>query len=167
MTKGYIIKNNDTILDIKTEHSGMRSYIFVPLSTEKYKAVIINEDNIKKEFNIEAPATKGISLSVGQSRGIIAYKLNKTDNVSLENKYLIIQTRGKLLLSREITEANMSGQFAASDFPEGVIHFLIADATTKNTIRERLILVQPQNKQNWDLTMSINKQSRRDSKEIT
>ena len=166
VAKGYILENNDTILDIKTEHSGMGSFSFVPLSTEKYKAVIITEDNIKKEFNIEAPAAKGISLSVGQSRGIIAYKLNKTDNVSLENKYLIIQTRGKLLLSREITEANMSGQFAASDFPEGVIHFLIADATTKTPISERLIFVQHQNKQNWDLTMSKNQQSRRGLNEI-
>ena len=34
VTKGYILENNDNILDIKTEHSGMGTFSLIPIFEE-------------------------------------------------------------------------------------------------------------------------------------
>ena len=165
---GYLIENSDTLQTITTEHDGMGIFSLYADKSSKYKVVMKNEKNIIREFSLPEIEEVGMNISIVQNRGMLFYKILKTENTPISDQlYLIIQTRGKLLLSSPLNETNMSGQYEINNFPEGIIHFLVVDGATKKPITERLSLVQHKDQHNWSMTMSVKEQRRRSQNKIT
>lgn len=165
---GYVIENNDTISDIMTEHDGMGVFSLFPSSENKYKVIMTTEDNIRREFSLPQVEKQGMNITIAQNRGLLLYNILTTEDTPVSDQlYLIIQTRGKMLLSMPLNSTNMRGQYSLKDFPEGIIHFLVADGRTKKPITERLTLVQNNDLHQWDISMTAKEQRRRSHNAIT
>ncbi len=144
---GKLYENNVPLLDFKSIHDGMGSFIFSPNSNRKYHIKIIDYESI--EYQLPEIQTKGISMQLlNNDKDFATFKVEKNYNTPKENVYLRVQSRGIVYsVAIGVLKDKLIIQIPVKDIPQG-----IAEATLFNSnvepIAERLIYINPQKKLN-------------------
>ena len=166
--EGNVFDGDENIATFTTSHDGMGAFSLLVDKDAKYEVEVTSKDGVTKRFAMPAVETKGAALSLAQRRDNIFYKINLgSETTSIDGLYLIIQARGKMLFATPLNEQILSGDLSSQSLPNGVVHFIVADAATKKPVTERLMFINNDPKTDVGFECSLNSFARRERVELT
>lgn len=131
----------DTITHFKSAYAGIGNFILPVSADEKYKAVVTTVDgNLKKEFELPAPETDKLSLSIVERKGVIHYTVLHAPERQLPNNlHLAVHVRGFLLFVQPVERGQ--GAISLKSIPEGILTLTLFDGNYVPH-SERLVFVR-------------------------
>lgn len=119
-------KKGDMISEFKSFNQGMGAFIMKPADGEKYKAVIITQEEKYTEVPLPEPLKSGFTLSVNNldSKEIIV-NIRSTENDQWVS--LIGQTRGRVYFNQSLLLENRSAEIKIprDRFPTGILQLTL------------------------------------------
>ncbi len=132
----------DTVALMNTEHDGMGVFVFTPAAGERYRAETVSGSGLIRSFALPEVKSKGFGLSVACRNGMIFYGIQTaSETVWPEALYLVAHTRGNIRILAPVSPAQVAGRIDASEFPEGIAHFLLV-GPDGHTLGERLVFIR-------------------------
>jgi TonB-dependent SusC/RagA subfamily outer membrane receptor len=119
-------KQGDVVSEFKSFNQGMGAFAFKPVAGEKYKAVIILQEEKHNEVPLPEPLKSGFTLSVNSldSKEIIV-NIRSTENDQWVS--LIGQTRGRVNFNQSLLLENRTAEIKISSdkFPTGILQLTL------------------------------------------
>lgn len=147
--KGEILNSsNEIVADFQSAYQGMGSFTLSPVAGQNYRARI-NLNSAKKDFNLPAINSSGISLRVdnlSNTDSIFLY-LRATADVIIDKTYkLIAHGRDGIYFGATFNmhDGYCNIRLAKSRFPSGIISFTVLDGITP--LCERRIFIDHHNR---------------------
>jgi len=128
--KGAVFNQmNEEVTLLESSHRGMGKLMINALPGDQFYAIVRNSSGKEKRFVLPAPEDSGIGLHLAYNRGKINILVANTTRLPADSLYLMIHSRGKVLVLSEIStyEALLSENL----LPEGIVSFSIIDASAK------------------------------------
>lgn len=138
-------KEGNKIVDFKSRHNGMGSFVFVPAENEQYTAKAVLAENWKKKVDLPKPVSTGVKLSANadEPEKIMLEISTNSDDIENNQEYNIAgQSGGENCFFRKIslTGNNTTIEVEKDSLPTGIIQFtLFNDAMIP--LCERLVFV--------------------------
>lgn len=156
----------DSITHFASEHNGMGIFNFLVNANEHYYAEVTSADGIKKQFELPAAQKEGFSISVSKLRENIRFMVQKTPSTPPPNRlFLLVHTRGRLLVLKELSIDVPYGKIEANMLGEGINHFLVVNETGA-PVCERLYFVRHSQHPSWTITPDKERYERREKATI-
>ncbi len=144
---GYITnQNKEKVAEFTTEHAGIGVFTLMPKKLEKYTATITLSNGETKTFSLPEAKQNGFALAINELDTTISLKITGSKEL-IDGRELnvIAQNNGVVYGSYKykLTNAAIITNISKKDFPSGIVHFTLFDATG-NPIAERLLFVNNQ-----------------------
>lgn len=133
---------NDTVAFLNNLKDGVGSFSFVPVTGEKYKALLQVADEEKKEFNLPAIQHAGILLSVADNSKGKIYLVQKTQDVLTKNEALLAGVMfDNIVFSQPVKFDNneSNGIIPLAKLPPGLLHLTVSDGDKVYATRQVII----------------------------
>ena len=128
-------KNDEELLEIKTQFNGMGKFMLNTIYDESYYAILKSDKGIEKRFELPKLQDEGVSLHLNFHRGKIYYSItNQLYDQSIP-LYLFVHSNGKPLVVSSVN--NLTGNIAGLGSEPGIHTFSIIDSLG-NVYCERL-----------------------------
>ncbi|MCO5936927.1 hypothetical protein NAF17_15395 [Mucilaginibacter sp. RB4R14] len=143
--KGYIVdQNNNRIIDFATEHAGMGSFAFQPVTGNKYTAVVNNSSGVESRYALPIPDSQGYLLAVNHI-GNDSVTIRITASPGLINGQeagIIAQQNGvvKYAAKVKMDKSVIVTQLPEARFNTGITQFTLF-SSTGTPLAERLIFI--------------------------
>jgi len=126
---------------IRTDYMGMGAFILFAEEGVTYHAVVKNDRQQTKQFELPAVQKKGYTLSVTSlsKDNIYVTVLKPATGERHETLYLLAHTRGKVYAVAQWDDGKLF-TLPKKQFPSGVLHLVLYDANL-STVSERLVFV--------------------------
>ena len=130
------------VTDIKSDFRGMGSFMSTPEEGKTYYAECTNGKGASKRFDLPVAIKNGYSLASNWLKGRLFVSVLKSDNKlpRQDTLYLLAHTRGVVYFADTWPYDEEYISFSVDDFPSGVLHLLLLDATMQ-PLSERLVFV--------------------------
>ncbi len=155
--------NSKTIIKaFRTFDFGLGNVSFILKEGVQYEAEI--ELNGKtKVFNIEQASSKGVQLSITNSKEKLILKAT-TNTSNLKNYFIIGHLRGKLFFNKEISTSENSINYSliTSELPSGIVHFTLFDPLGKPKAERLVFIDNPQKTSEAKIILSKTKFKKRE-----
>ncbi len=144
--EGKIIdsKGNE-IIDFKSQHNGMGSFVFIPEENKKYEAEVIFAGRISFKYDLPAVRETGVRMMVERSASD-AFTIEVAENsksMNANKKYMLVgQTNGNICYNREIKLNNGTGiaKLNMDSLETGITKFTLFDESLF-PLCERLVFI--------------------------
>lgn len=135
-------------------HHGMGRLLLNTTSGESYYALVKRENGLEKRFDLPPVCEEGIVLKVINTRESVQIAVLTTPTfIFPENLFLLLHSRGKLLIENPVTEELVSN-IITDRLPDGVLHAALVDKNGK-VYCERLLFINKE--KNPELLVSTEK----------
>ena len=128
-------RNDEEIIEIKTQFDGMGKFTLNALPGESYYAIIKSDKGIEKRFVLPTLENEGVSLRLSFHREKIFYSITNQLTNQAVPLYLLIHSNGTPFVVAPVN--NLIGQVSNSDTEAGIFAFSIVDSLG-NVYCERL-----------------------------
>lgn len=136
---GKIVDQNGTeVARFKSEHLGMGSFYLTPKVNHSYTAVL---DKFNQRILLPSALKKGMVMRVESiSDKSIRVNLKSSSNFPKEEKYIIAQSNGQIILANRIPaeEPEISIKIPRDELPTGIIQFTLF-SNKKEPLAERIL----------------------------
>lgn len=129
---------NEEVAEFKSFHKGMGKFSLNTDSVFNYYALVKTNNGIEKRFNLPLVQSEGLALKVANIRGRIFYEITNYTKKPIGEYYLIIHSRGNLLVTFRLLAT--VGQITMAQLPPGIVSFAIVDSMN-NIYSERLCFI--------------------------
>ena len=138
--KGKVFAGKDEeICELSTLIKGMGKFSIKTQPNERYYALVKRADGIEKRVELPKTQATGVAIQLGYNGGKILYKVSNYTQIPNESLYLLLHSRGKVLVVQPLRE--LEGQISESLLPAGIVSFSVIDSLG-NTYCERLSFVR-------------------------
>lgn len=138
--KGVVRDNsNNRIADISTTHLGMGEFSMTALSGVSYTAELTSADGRKVEAELPKAAAAGVALNVSVSGNVLVCRVLATPLYTLDDIYLGIHARGKILYWEKLNSAS-TVKLPLGNVPDGIVQCFLVDGQGR-MYSDRLLLV--------------------------
>lgn len=144
---GKLYANNVPIIDFRSTHAGMGSFMFKPNSNDLYHIELTDYKN--KKYPLSQIQTQGVILQLlSNNTDFATFKVEKTLHTSKENIYLRVQSRGIVYsVAMGTLDQILTVQIPLKDIPQGIAEVTLFSSNIE-PIAERLFYVNQQKKLN-------------------
>ncbi len=140
--KGTIFdSNNQEVGQLESTYNGMGSIYMVAKAGEQYYARVESEDGLTKEFQLPVVESIGTSIKVTRAEDKFLFQAYATDKSLLENSYIIIHSRGRIVAIKR-GDSSAASSIAKDDLYDGVSVISLVSADHE-VMAERLIFKSP------------------------
>lgn len=145
---GKLFENNIPIIDFKTMHDGMGSFLFIPNSNNKYH-IKLNEAQKDKTYYLSKIISSGKTLQLLDNTNThLIFKVSQTADFTNETVYLRLQIRGVVYsLAMGALNKELIVKIPLKDIPQGIAEVTLFDKNL-NPVAERLVYVNSDRKLN-------------------
>jgi hypothetical protein len=151
------VRDNDghtVVPSFRSLYKGMGNFALTPEPGKTYYAVIKNDNNQMKEFELPAAVKSAYALSVQGEGNKTRISVKHTPDVSANDSlFLIIHSRGIVeyaaLWNPSVPYLNLKKE----DFPSGILQILLLDKNG-NPLSERILFCMNKDQANVSLTMN-------------
>lgn len=152
----------DTLTSFATEHDGMGTLMLTPEAGQRYTAETRSEKGIVKRFPLPEARSDGLGLQMAFRNGAIFYNVQKAaETVWPDSLFLIAHLRGDIRMMLPLSPEKISGKLSGDAFPDGIVHFLLADENG-TPISERLLFVRHPDAVEWNVATDKPKYGKRE-----
>ena len=141
--EGAVYDNwGNEILQFKTDHSGMGSFMLFPEEGKSYYVACTNDSRQSKRFELPAALSTGYAISVNnlQKDRIHVSVLKTIPDNSRDTLYLLAHVRGTVCYVAQWDAGRDFISLPKNQFPSGVLHLILFDAKL-NPVSERLAFI--------------------------
>ncbi|WP_086031431.1 hypothetical protein [Tenacibaculum holothuriorum] len=159
---GILYENNNPILEFKSVHNGMGSFLFTPNSKNTYH--IILSKPYSKKYTFPKIQTNGTALQLLNKNKLYAtFKIIKANATTINNPvYLRVQSRGVVhSVAMTYLKKEKIIKIPIKNIPQGIVEVTLLDDYFR-PIAERLIYVNLHKKLNIKTTLNKKRFSKRD-----
>jgi len=160
---GVIVDNNNTeISKITIADLGLGVFTIKALPNKSYKA-IFDINGIKHSYTLPKALPKGHTLSVTNTKNHVILNTNSNTLKGLNNTYLVVHQRGKLLYSKYETEDKNTNtiKLPTEKLKDGVVHITLFNAEGKPVCERLAYVANPKNITNVKITTNTNIEKRK------
>jgi len=143
---GILYENNKPVLNFKSTHAGMGSFLYTPDVTKNYH-IALETPNQEKKHPLPKIEAKGKTLQLlGINPKTAVFKISQSEGFPTEKIYLRIQVRGVLYgLAMATLNKELQIRIPLKDLPQGIAEITLFDAALM-PVAERLVYVNPDEK---------------------
>lgn len=158
---GKLYENNSPLLDFKSVHAGMGSFVFLPNLENSYHIELDNYKNIKQELPKILTGSAVLQL-LSNNNGFAIFKVEKNSNTINENIYLRLQSRGVVYnVAMGTLKEKLIIKIPLKDIPQGIAEVTLFNENIE-PIAERLIYVNQQKKLNVNVELDKSEYQKRE-----
>lgn len=154
---GNLYENNKPLLDFKSTHAGMGSFVFTPDSDKKYH-ILLKSPASGQKFSLGEIYRSGKTLQLaGQTKETLIFKVSQSAALKEETVYLRLQVRGIVYsIAVGFLKKELIIKVPLKDIPQGIAEITLF---SENSIpeAERLVYVNPDQK--LDINVQLDKSS--------
>ena len=162
--KGKVIDSKKaTIVEFADLGLGMGVFSMLPISGEKYKAVVTFSNGQEKTFDLPAVVDQGINLIVGKQDETdvhVAIVTNENYFTTVQNQpfYILGQLNGHLVYGAQasLKNSSMSIKVPKANLPNGVLQLTLMNSSGK-PVSERLVFLT--NEELLDIKIKTDKET--------
>ncbi|MCP2028552.1 hypothetical protein L1276_003722 [Flavobacterium sp. HSC-32F16] len=156
---GKLYENNIAILDFKSAHAGMGSFLFKPKSNSKYHIELSNKIN----YPLPQIFPQGTILHLlSNDSNFAVFKVQNSDKTIKKNVFLRVQSRGTVYsVAIGILEDELTIKIPLKELPQGISEVTLFNENVE-PIAERLIYVNQQKKLNIEGVIDKNEYQKRE-----
>lgn len=156
---GKLYENNIAVLDFKSIHAGMGSFLFIPKPNVKYHIELSN----KTIYPLPQIFSRGTVLRlVSKDKSFAVFELQRTGATSKENVFLRLQSRGVVYsVAIGIIKDKLSIRIPLKDLPQGIVEVTLFNENIE-PLAERLLYVNQQNKLNIEALLDKSEYKKRE-----
>lgn len=137
---GKVYNQNDVeIGDFISINKGMGKFILQTAPDDKYYALVTNESNVTKRFDLPVTNSEGVGLKLNNVKGKVFFQVLNQSKNNLSSLFLMIHSRGVVFFLSPLHEDE--GFLSEKILPTGICSFSIID-TLGNTWCERLCFIR-------------------------
>ena len=143
---GVLYENDRPVLNFKSTHAGMGSFLYAPDVTKNYH-IELEAPNEEKQYALPKIEAKGKTLRLLEvTPKDVFFKIAQSKDLPVEKVYLRIQVRGVLYgLAMATLEEELQIKIPLEDLPQGIAEVTLFDETLV-PVAERLVYVKPHQK---------------------
>ncbi len=164
---GSIIDNdNNTITEFKTTNFGLGFFTLSPEPNKTYSAKL-EVNGVEYSYQLPIALNNGYTLGINNSGNNLFINLKSNTLTGLNNTYLVVHQRGKLVFSKYETQtkSSYSIKLPVKELKDGIANITLFDPTG-NPVSERMVFISnPNNKTTVEITK--NKETLNTRKPIT
>ncbi|MFG4002834.1 hypothetical protein [Flavobacterium aquidurense] len=140
---GKLFANNVPILDFKSMHAGMGSFMLKPNLNDIYHIELAHYKN--KKYPLSQIQTKGAILQLlSIDADFATFKIEKKLHTGKENIYLRVQSKGIVYsVAMGTLDQILTVQIPLKDIPQGIAEVTLFNSNIE-PIAERLVYINPQ-----------------------
>ncbi len=145
---GTLFENNTPLLNFKSTHAGMGSFVFTPDANKKYR-IQLTEPASKEQFLLAHIYQNGKVLQlVNNTKDAVTFKITQSAAMRADTIYLRLQVRGVVYsIARGILRNELTITIPLKDIPQGIAEITLFSGTTE-PVAERLVYVNQDQKLN-------------------
>ncbi|OXA86033.1 hypothetical protein SAMN06265346_104239 [Flavobacterium hercynium] len=153
---GSLYENNKPLLDLKSIHAGMGSFVFTPDADKKYHILLTSPASGGK-FSLGEIYRSGKTLQLaGQTKETLIFKVSQSAALKEETVYLRTQVRGIVYsIAVGLLKKELIIKVPLKDIPQGIAEVTLF---SENSVpeAERLVYVNPDQKLNINAQLDKN-----------
>jgi len=154
---GNLYENNKPLLDFKSIHAGMGSFVFTPDADKKYH-ILLKSPASGQKFSLGEIHRSGKTLQLaGQTKETLIFKVSQSAALKEETVYLRLQVRGIVYsIAVGLLKKELIIKVPLKDIPQGIAEVTLFN---ENSVpeAERLVYVNPDQK--LDINVQLDKSS--------
>lgn len=145
---GTLYENNNPLLDFKSSHAGMGSFIFTPDADKKYH-ILLTAPASTEQFLLGEIYRSGKTLQlIGQTKEVLIFKVSQSAALNKEKVYLRLQVRGIVYsIAVGLLKKELIIKIPLKDIPQGIAEITLFNENSISQA-ERLVYVNPDQKLN-------------------
>lgn len=145
---GNLYENNNLLLDFKSTHGGMGSFVFTPDADKKYHILLTSPASGKK-FSVGEIYRSGKTLQLaGQTKENLIFKVSQSAALNEETVYLRLQVRGIVYsIAVGLLKKELIIKVPLKDIPQGIAEITLFSENSV-PVAERLVYINPDQKLN-------------------
>lgn len=142
---GFVFRApGDTVASLRSEHDGMGQFMLNPSLGDRYYAEVVSAEGDTARFDLPSVKGEGYALSaaVSPDGDVIRFRADRAGaEAGSAPLYLVVHQGGRLRVLRRIPPQGYVGRIATDPFRDGIVHFLLTDASG-SPLSERLVFVR-------------------------
>lgn len=152
--KGTLFQDSTPLLEFKSTHAGMGSFIFTPVTSKKYM-IRLSEPAIDSAFALPEIFPSGMILQLaGRDKESLSFKVSQSPELKPEEVYLRVQCRGVVY---GLTTGNSNGELwikmPLAGIPQGIAEITLFNSNLL-PVAERLVYINQNLKLNISAELS-------------
>lgn len=159
---GTLYENDYPVLDFKSSHAGMGSFVFTPNADKKYH-MMLTAPAAAEQFSVGEIYRNGKTLQlIRQTNEALTFKVSQPANLNEQNIYLRLQLRGVVYsIAAGLLKKELIVKIPLKDIPQGIAEITLLNANSVPEA-ERLVYVNPDQKLNINVELDKNSYSTRE-----
>lgn len=143
---GTLYENDKPLLNFKSSHAGMGSFIFTPDANKKYH-IQLTEPASKEQFPLAQIYQSGKVLQLLRNNNeALTFKISQSAALNPETVYLRLQVRGQVYsIASGLLKKELLVKIPLKDVPQGIAEVTLFGASTE-PLAERLVYVNQEQK---------------------
>lgn len=143
---GTLFENDKPLLDFKSSHAGMGSFVFTPDADKKYH-IQLTKPALRQKFFLGEIYHSGKALQLlNSTKDTLTFKISQSATLKEETIYLRLQLRGlAYIIARGLLKEKLIIKIPLKDIPQGIAEVTLFDANAV-PIAERLVYVNHEQK---------------------
>jgi hypothetical protein len=152
--KGSLFEDNSPLLELKSIHSGMGSFIFTPDNNKKY-FIRLSEPAIDSIFPLPEIYSSGMTMQlIKRDKESLSFKVSQSPERNEEDIYLRVQCRGEVYgMTTARLNKDIMIKVPLSGLPQGIAEITLFNSSLE-PIAERLVYVNKDKKLNITTELS-------------
>lgn len=134
------IKNSsgESVADFHSTHLGMGSFAFMVTEGERYTAVVVSADSIRRTFMLPEVKSSGCAIALTQTTNKVMCRVLATPNINTDQLGIIIHNRGDICYVGDKASPVLLDK---SSMNNGISSISVVDKSSMRTISERTFFV--------------------------
>lgn len=156
---GKLYQDNTAVLDFKSLHAGMGSFLFKPKLNSKYHIELSN----KTKYALPEMLTRGTVLHLlSNDENFAVFNVQRSGNAIKENVFLRVQCRGIVYsVAIGVLEDQLTIKIPLKELPQGIAEVTLFNENIE-PIAERLLYVNTQKKLNIETVLDRSQYKKRE-----
>lgn len=162
---GNLYENNVPLLDFKSSHAGMGSFVFTPDATKKYY-IQLTAPASKEQFSLAKISQSGKALQlIEQTKEFLTFKVSQSEVLNEENISLRLQIRGMAYcIARGLLKNELIIKLPLKDIPQGIAEVTLYN---ENSVPEAERLVYVNQDQKLNIVAEVDKKNYATREKVT
>ncbi|AOW09091.1 hypothetical protein [Flavobacterium gilvum] len=159
---GILYENDNPVLNFKSSHAGMGSFVFTPDANKKYH-IQLTEPASEEKFPLAKIYQNGKVLQLlSNTKDALTFKVSQSTALNQELVYLWLQVRGVVYsVATGVLKKELLIKLPLKDIPQGIAEVTLFDSTT-TPLAERLVYVNQNQKLNIKTELDKNNYNTRE-----